>query len=277
MSRRASVGLRRDLELLEVLSSPEAIRSAGLGVNRIAELSGREKSQVSRALAGMREEGLVDRDPDTLAYRCGWRLYALAAATGESRLVNTSGSYLRRLAAQVQETVYLCVLRGCQVVTLLTETSSQAFRSLGWEGGTVPVAQTSAGRVLISDWEEDVVRAVFTDEVLKEAPALQKIRTPDTLMEELRRVRLVGYAKVDGEFEEGLVGVSAPVRDYRGRLVAAINIAGPHNRLHDRMDAAGRVTARCAAQLSRAMGYSGSLIEDTLSVSKPRLAPYTGS
>ncbi|MEV6317359.1 IclR family transcriptional regulator [Streptomyces sp. NPDC051776] len=263
MSGRTATGLRRDLELLEVLSSPEAIRGPGLSVTRIAELAGREKSQVSRALAGMREEGLVDRDADTLAYRCGWRLYALAASTGESRLVHTSGVHLRRLVAQLRETAHLCVLRGGDVLTLLTEPSEHAFRSLGWEGLSAPVAQTSSGRVLISDWDEPAVRGFFSDEMLAQAPAQQRLRTVDELLNELHHIRITGYAKIDGELEEGLVGVSAPVRDYRGRLIAAINVGAPRGRMRDRLDAAGRLTMRCAAQLSRALGYTGAMVGET--------------
>ncbi|MFD4627362.1 IclR family transcriptional regulator [Streptomyces sp. NPDC058475] len=258
---RTAVGLRRDLEILEVLRSPEATRGSGLSVTRISELTGREKSQVSRALAGMREEGLVDRDPGTLAYRCGWRLYALAAATGESRLVHMASPFLRRLVSQIRETAYLCVLRGHNVMTLLTEPSPHAFRSLGWEGLTLPVTQTSAGRVLISDWEDDIVRTSFSDGVMQPAPSIPPLRTVDALIRELRLIRTMGYAKVDGELEEGLVGVSAAVRDFRGRLVAAINVGAPRSRLHSQLDAAGRLTLRCATQLSRALGYTGSSID----------------
>ncbi|MEU9480492.1 IclR family transcriptional regulator [Streptomyces sp. NPDC048191] len=256
---RTAIGLRRDLEILEVLRSPEATRGPGLSVTRISELTGREKSQVSRALAGMREEGLVDRDPGTMAYRCGWRLYALAAATGESRLVHTAGPFLRRLVSQIHETAYLRVLRGRNVMTLLTEPSPHAFRSLGWEGLTLPITQTSAGRVLISDWEDDVVRACFTDEVTRYGHGMRQVQTAGALIDELQLIRTAGYAKVDGELEDGLVGVAAPVRDWRGRLVAAINVGAPRSRLHHQLDAAGRVTLRCATQLSRTLGYSGAL------------------
>ncbi|MEU9015057.1 IclR family transcriptional regulator [Streptomyces sp. NPDC048479] len=263
MSARTAIGLRRDLEILEVLCSPEAIRGAGLGVMRIAQLTGREKSQISRALASMKEEGLVDRDADTLAYRCGWRLYALAASTRESRLVYTASPCLRRLVAQIRETAYLCALRGHSVMTLLTESAPHAFRSMGWEGLTVPVAQTSAGRVLISDWEDAVVRASFTDETLRQAPQTQRVRSVDALIEELRAIRSAGYAKVDGELEEGLVGVSAPVRDFRGHVIAAVNVSAPRHRLKDRLDAAGKLTIRYATQLSHALGHISASAEGT--------------
>jgi DNA-binding IclR family transcriptional regulator len=79
VARPQGHGLRRDLDLLEALASPEAQRAGGLGVVRLAQLTGREKSQVSRALKALAEEGIVERDPDTLGYRLGWRLFSLVA------------------------------------------------------------------------------------------------------------------------------------------------------------------------------------------------------
>jgi DNA-binding IclR family transcriptional regulator len=236
MVRTNASGLRRDLELLDVLADHD-----GIGVVRAAELVGREKTQVSRALASLTEEGLVERDPDTLGYRLGWRLYALAARTNDARLVAVAGPYLRRLVAQIHETVHLCVLRGGDVLTLLSESPTHAFRGVGWEGISVAVPATSAGRVLISDWEPDAVRDWFTPERVDDLGAL---------LEELARIRMRGYATVDEEFEVGVVGCSAPVRDFRGRIVAALNIAAPKGRLGDKLDLAGRLTAKTAGELT---------------------------
>jgi DNA-binding IclR family transcriptional regulator len=255
MASRPTSGLRRDADLLEVLAGQESRVQGGLGVTRIAELAGREKSQVSRALAGLAEEGLVDRDPDTQAYRIGWRLYALAARTGEARLAYVAAPFLRRLVAQLGETVHLCVLRGRGVLTLRSESSPHAFRSLGWEGVMVPAAQTSAGRVLVSDWEERVLRAWFTDEEFAGLPPTQRIRGIEDLLKEIQAIRSCGYATADEEFEAGLVGVSAPVRDHCGRVIAAINVRAPKGRMGRQLNAAGRITARCAAELSRALGF----------------------
>jgi DNA-binding IclR family transcriptional regulator len=250
--RTNASGLRRDLELLEVLARDEAVRRGGLGVTRVADLVGREKTQVSRALASLAEEGLVERDEETLAYRLGWRLYALAARTTETRLVAIGGPYLRRLVSQLHETAHLCALRGGDVLTLLSESPGHAFRGVGWEGVAVAVPFTSAGRVLVSEWEPEVIREWFTPERLSNGPA-SGLRTVDDLLDEITHIRERGYATVDEEFEVGVVGCSAPVRDFRGRIVAAINIAAPKGRLGDKLDAAGRITARVSRQLSAAL------------------------
>ncbi|HEX5540337.1 MAG TPA: IclR family transcriptional regulator [Micromonospora sp.] len=252
-------GLRRDLELLDALATPEAVSRGGLGVVRLAQLTGRDKSQVSRALAALAEAGLVDRDPATQAFQLGWRLYALAAVTREAHLVRAAAPHLRRLVAQVHETAHLCVLRGDGVLTALSESPQHAFRSLGWEGVGVPAPQTAAGRVLISDWEPEVLAARLPNEQLANGNGRQRLRNQVDLGAEIERIRRAGYATADEEFEEGLVEVAAPVRDHTHRIIAAISITGPKGRLGGRLEQVGELTVRVADELSAALGRPAKL------------------
>ncbi len=50
------------------------------------------------------------------------------------------------------------------------------------------------------------------------------------LLNEVRQVRTNGWALVNQELEEGLVSISAPIRDRSGRVVAAMNVSGQVNR-----------------------------------------------
>lgn len=251
-----SAGLRRDIELLEVLGKYEIEHRSGLGVIRIAEMAGREKTQVSRALSTLAEQGLVDRDPNTMFYRLGWRLYALSAQTFEAHLVAVAAPYLRRLAELAQETTHLCVLRHDEVLTLSTASPAHGFRSI-WEGLTSPAPSTSAGRVLICEWDETSIAAKWTAEELSNVMGQRIFKSTDELSSELKKVRQQGFSVVDEEFEIGVVGCSAPIRDASGRIVAALNIGAPKARLESKLDQAARLTRKIANELSQTL-YSPS-------------------
>lgn len=250
-ARQQGHGLRRDLDLLEALASPEAQRAGGLGVVRLGQLTGREKSQVSRALKALAAEGIVERDPDTLGYRLGWRLFSLVARTVEDRLVRAAESVMRELSADLEETCHLCVLRDQEVLTLLS-VSGHSFRAHGWEGRGVPAYSTSAGRVLLLDATPDELYVRFAEFT---ADPRSQVRTLPELWAKIQEGRRLGYARVREEFEAGLVGVSAPVRDFRGRVVAALNVSAPAERMADRLDAAGPITAKAAAAVSALLGW----------------------
>jgi len=253
--RNQGHGLRRDIELLELLASAEAQQAGGLGVVRLAQLTGREKSQVSRALKALADEGIVERDPDTLEYRLGWRLFSLVARTVENRLLRAAEPVMHRLSAELEETSHLCVLRDNAVLTVLS-VSGHSFRVHGWEGHGVPAPCTSAGRVLLQDATPDELYVRFgTDTDLAAGHPRSSVRTLPDLWSRIQQCKKDGYGLVREEFEDGLVGVSAPVRDFRGRVVAALNISAPKERLDATLEAAGRLTARAAAAVSSHLGW----------------------
>lgn len=273
--RRNAAGLRRDLELLELLATPESIAAGGLGVSRVATLADRDKAVVSRTLATLAEAGLIERDPDTLLYRLGHQLYALAARTREAQLVMRSLPYLRRVVRATHETTHLCVLRSGTVLTLVSEMSEYAFRGVGWEGVSTAAWNTSAGRVLVSGWSEQNLRewyevhghdraitspsapvasAFGAAAPIDPVPGASVVTDVEAFLAEIARIRRQGYATVDEEFEAGVVGVSAPVFDFRGTVIAAINVSAPKHRLGEHLDAAGRVVATIARELSEQLG-----------------------
>jgi IclR family transcriptional regulator, KDG regulon repressor len=253
MPPAGEVRLQRAIDILFALAEPEATANGGLGVVRVSELVGREKSQVSRALRTLADSGLVERDPTTREYRLGWRLFSLAARVGNQRLLALSPPVIRMLVSRLQETVHLSVLDGREVVTVLSEPSPNVVRAIGWSGRAVPASCTSSGRALLLDHDRGALDALFAGvELVAMGP--RAVRDLDELHRRILAARPRGYAIVDEEFERGLVGVAAPIRDFRGRIVAAINLSAPKFRLGRRLDAVGREIKRAADELSSRLG-----------------------
>jgi len=250
MAAAGEMRLERMIDILTALGEPESTRDGGLGVVRIAQLVGREKSQVSRALRTLDQAGLVERDEATREYRLGWRLFALAARGADQRLLALAPPVLHDLVAALGETAHLSVRDGDAVVTLLTEASPSVVRAIEWTGRAVPAHCTSAGRALLLDHDERSLRALLGDGELP-APGPDAPRDIAELARRIAAARALGYAAIDGEFEDGHVGVAAPVRDFCGRIVAALNVSAPAFRLGGRrLDAAGREIRDRAGELS---------------------------
>ncbi len=251
---RSAPGLVRDLELLEVLGANDAAYG-GLGTVRIAQLVNRDKGQVSRSLRALEHEHLVERDPMTREYRLGWRVYALAARSSAGRLLQVAPTVIRELVAELDETVHLCTLQGLDVLTVLSFSPLRESR-VGWEGRCVPAACTSAGRVLLADVPLDIMRSHFGPEHFTMVGPRQRVHNAVELYDEVVATRERGYAIVDEEFEADLVGASAPVRDFRGQVVAAINVSGSKASLGSRLEEAGQLVARYSFEISQRMsGY----------------------
>jgi DNA-binding IclR family transcriptional regulator len=253
MAAAGELRLERMIDILTALGEPESTGNGGLGVVRISELVGREKSQVSRALRTLAQAGLVERDAATREYRLGWRLFALAARVGNQRLLALSPPVLHELVGALGETAHLTVLDGGEVVTVLSESSPSVVRAIEWTGRAVPAHCTSSGRALLLDHDSSSLRALLGDGELR-ATGPHAPRDVAELAGRIATARECGYAVVDEEFEPGLVGVAAPVRDFRGRIVAALNVSAPKFRLGQRLDEAGHAIRAAANELSARVG-----------------------
>jgi IclR family KDG regulon transcriptional repressor len=232
-----TAALARGLSVLCALADDPSA-SGGLGVVALAELVGGDKSQLSRTLRTLEEHGFVERDADTLAYRLGWRLFAVAARVGESQLLAAAPPVLRGLVRELGESVHLSVRQGDQVLTLLSESPAATLHAPGRVGGLTPLASTSAGRVLAFDLD---------------AAELKELSLAGYAAE-IASARALGYAIVREEFEPGLVAAAAPIRDGAGRVVAALNVSAPRFRFEDRLDEAASRVLEAAGVLSAAIG-----------------------
>lgn len=249
MGAETATSLRRGLAILLALDE-----GGELGVTSVAELVGREKSQVSRTLKVLADHGLIERDPVTLAYRLGWRLFTLAAVAGEQRLVSAAPRCLGALVRTFEEGAHLSVLQGADVLTVVSESPPQAVQAVSWVGRVVPAACTSAGHALLIDRDRRDLEQLLPGAAFRRRHP-RGPQSADELWERLADARLRGYALADEEFEPGLVAVAAPVRDFRGRVVAAVNVSAPKFRFASRLEEAGERVRTVAEELSHVLGW----------------------
>ena len=266
----------RDLEILEVLASSEA--PEGMGVVRVAALLGRDKATVSRAMATLAESGVLSRDEESRLYRIGPKIFALAALSAEAALVRESRPFLRQVARHSRETTHLSVLRGGLVLTLISELSPNEVRTASWEGLNSDPLRTPSGRVLVSDWSDAELADWYAQQAsgalhlgssklqpafdsaaprpvwLESMEGRRAVYDLPSLLAEAARIRQLGYATSDEEFELGVVAASAPVRDHTGRVTAAINVSAPKGRVGPHLERLGLYVARAAERLSARLG-----------------------
>jgi IclR family KDG regulon transcriptional repressor len=227
----------------------------GLGVLRLAELTGGDKGQLSRLLKTLDVHGLVERDAETQNYRLGWQLFALASRVGDQRLLTLAQPLLARLVEELGERANLSVLRGTEVLTVFSEQSARAVQTVDWVGRTVPAYCTSSGRALLFDHDRDGLVDLFADTEFRRLGP----NSPRDVNELHRRIvatRARGYAVVDEESESGLIAAAAPVRNFSGRVCAAVNVSAPKFRLGSarRVSAVGRGLKEIADELSSLLG-----------------------
>lgn len=221
----------------------------------VAVALGKEKTQVSRTLKVLAEGGFVERDPETLEYRLGWQLFALAGAASDSRLLQQAAPVARGLMRTTGEAAYLTVLSGNAAVTVLAERPGRALQANEWIGRLSPLNCTASGRALLYGRPSDELDALLTAQPDRLPGTERAPRTAEEVRERLRAEQDAGYSAAVEESEPGLVAVAAPVRDFRGTTVAALNVSAPVFRLPpDHLARAATAVVDAASRLSHSLG-----------------------
>lgn len=148
-------------------------------------------------------------------------------------LASIAQAEMESLVERTHESCSAAVLDGTEIVYVVRVPTTRIMTiSLGL-GSRLPAHATSMGRVLLADLPEAQLAAHLDGDVQGSLPALTHRTITDlgALRTELDRVRRQGWAIVDQELEDGVRSVAAPLRDARGRTVAAVNVSGHAGRV----------------------------------------------
>lgn len=208
----------------------------------LAHAIGAPKSTAYRYLSLLRELGLVDDDGRGVYHvtaRAGDMARAADAAGG---LIVQARPYLRKTMEETGETTVLVRLLGDVAIPVDQVETRQAIRLSYAPGRTMPLTAGAPAKLLLASLPA-TTRTAYLDRMAGADPAFAAVRS--AWESELTQARKQGWADSWGEVDPGLWGCSAPIVE-RGRVVAALSIAGPLARL----DTEGRrryVLDRCIA------------------------------
>ena len=244
------------LKGLMVLEAVNRLDDRPLTLEQIAAEIGLTRSNTHRTLQTLAHAGYVRRDPDTGVYQCTLKMFELGARQLAGLDIRKPASPLmRELAHRTGETVHLSVLDGLDVVYVDKIDSAQPLHAYSTVGGRAPAYAVATGKALLAfqaaDYIEHYGNAVHkhTENTHVSIPALKQ---------ELADVARIGYAMNRGEWRHGIGGIAAPVFNGLDKVVAAIGISGPLERLtNQKMAQFAPLVQQAARELSAHMGYRG--------------------
>jgi IclR family transcriptional regulator, pca regulon regulatory protein len=140
-------------------------------------------------------------------------------------LVMAAQPVLDQVSESIHESCSLAILDGDEILYVARSSASTRIMSIDLGvGSRLPAHCTSMGRVLLAGMADPEL-ATFLRRV-KLAPFTNRtIVNKDALGETVARVRKQQYAVVDQELEIGLRSIAVPVKDFRDRIAAAINVS----------------------------------------------------
>jgi IclR family transcriptional regulator, KDG regulon repressor len=219
----------------------------------LTELAGRvdlHKSTVHRLLATLEDKGFVTRDAATDKYRLGLSVLELSAHL--SRSDDPSVVLLpemERLRDELSETISLYIRDRSERVRIQAVQSTQAIRRVAAVGARMPLFVGASSKVLLAFADAIDRNAVIND------PEWPQAVERDAFISQLDEIVAAGYATSFEEREPGAAAVSAPIFNRAGKLVAALSVSGPSNRLTpDRMHEHAPAIIEAARRMGAMLG-----------------------
>jgi DNA-binding IclR family transcriptional regulator len=193
-----------------------AVEAAPRSLAELVRATGLPRPTAHRLAVALEHHRLVTRDLQG-RFVLGPRLTELAAAAGDDRLLAAAESVLAQLTDITGESTQLYRRQGDQRLCVAAAERTSGLRDTVPVGSALSMGAGSAAQVLLA-WED-----------------------PDRLHRGLRNARFTaaalagvrrrGWAQSVGEREPGVASVSAPVRGLSSRVVAAVSVSGPIERL----------------------------------------------
>jgi IclR family transcriptional regulator, KDG regulon repressor len=225
--------------------------SEPLSISELVKKTSLNRTTLYRILSTLRAKGLLELDNDTGKYRLGIKIVQMSSLVLQRMSIReVARPYLESLRERVSETIHLSVLNDKKVIYIEKLEVPQAIFMGSYIGWVAPLYCTAAGKVLLSAQNEDYIQE-YVDTAVFQNYTQKTLADPQSLREDLERIKSRGYS-IDGEeMIEGLTCFSAPIVDDQNHAIAALSISGPTSRMTQDKENIIQEVLKCAQQISQ--------------------------
>jgi DNA-binding IclR family transcriptional regulator len=231
----------------------EAVAKSGEPVSlaELTELLEIDRSSVFRLANTLKRRGF-------LAYPTGRKDYILGSALWRlahqydwgNMLIRISRESLKKLANRTNETAHLAIREGKHALFVDHAAVNHVIAVSGQTGEMVPLYCTAHGKALLADLDQQELRSLFGTAPLT-TYTKHTVGTVTQLAQTCAQIKAQGYATDDGEFQEGVRCVAAPIRAHSGMIIGSIGISAPLLRFpKDRYAVCGEQVRETAQEIS---------------------------
>ena len=226
--RYLAPSVKKAFDILKVIS----LSREGIGLSKIAKTLKMAKSTTHGITSVLEELGAIVRDPMTRRYELGLTLFELGhRAYSQIDLREIARPVMEQLLERIQETVFLGMPHGEHMTIVDTVECRHDFKITSQIGTNIPLLAAATGKALLAGMEDRKVLEIIKSKGLPKYTE-KSITDPALFLEEVKQVRLKGYATDYGEYISGVRAVAAPVNGESNR-VAVIWVVGFKSSLDD--------------------------------------------
>jgi IclR family KDG regulon transcriptional repressor len=241
----------KGLRVLETLVGAEQ----PLGLTQIADKTGLIKSHTHKYLQTLIQQRYVEQLYSRGPYRLSLKLWELGTRVlARTDLIGAAREPMREITAKTGETSTIAVYESGDAVYIYKIDGTREVRSNPDVGRRRPAYCVAAGKAILA-FEPEYIAKSLTPRIKRYTT--KTVSTKAALLTQLAKIRQEGYSVNWGEWTDAVRGIAAPIRNGEGRVIAAINLSVPAERL-DKVAATkfAPLVIACAQTISRRLGFS---------------------
>ena len=242
----------RTLSILEILSDYEE----GLGITEIALKVDLHKSTVHRLLNTLIYKGYIQQDKYTSKYVCTFKLFELGCKKVSKLDISTVARHdLEELMKRINEVVHLGIREENDIVYISKVEPEKSIKMYTRIGMRKPMYGTAMGRSFMFDLKEEEIDEIWNSSNITKFTD-KTITNLDDFKLYLNETKIKGYVLDDQEIEEGIRCIGAPIRDYTGKICAALSISSSIFTFTDeKIQEYSSIILKYANKISERLGY----------------------
>lgn len=245
--------LERAIKIIEILEK----YPSGISLKDIVDESGLNKTTVFRILATLENYSYIMQDANNGVYKLGYKFLELSnAIIKRLDIRDIAHPYLEELSHITDEVVHLVILDNDKCLYIdKVDKSSGNIKMVSSIGKHAYLHSSAVGKVILAYMDEENVLKIinrtgmpkFTDNT---------ITTKERLVQELRKIKINGYAVDEVENENGVRCIAAPIFNYDGDVIAAFSISGLTLRLtKERIPEIVHIIKEYSFKISKEFGF----------------------
>lgn len=246
--------LDKSLSVLDILFK----NNAPMSITGISKKLGIYPSTIHRILDTLKYRGYVEQNSDDQKYLLGLKLVELGMTRyHQISLAKEASPFLKELVDECHETVHLGILYHEDVLYIAKEDSPQTIRMVSRVGRRASLYSTGLGKILLAYLSEKERKKIiahikirrFTENTITNKVELEK---------ELEQVRKQGLALDREENEKEVYCIAVPIKNYRGKVIAALSISSPTYRINAQRKKFLKKSIQCMGRkISKRLGCNG--------------------
>lgn len=229
-----------------------------LTLMELSESLGIPKSSMSQLLGTMVRKHYLSKDQAN-RYKLAHKLISAGnRARTSNDIYSASISILQETIQKTEETLFLGIRAGKEVIYLAKVDSDHSMRTTAQPGSRKPLYCTGLGKTFLTFEKRETAHRLIEEIELKPYTR-STITDREELKSAVESYRNHGYVIDDEENEQGIYCIAAPIFDEKGRIVAAISCAGGKDRMLEKRQSIIEEVKNAARKISITQGYQGGL------------------